>query len=1407
MASIQSLGIGSGLLTNELVDDIIATEREPAENRLNREQELLEARISAYGEISASVSAFSTALQGLSLPSTFNASTATSTNESAITATASSVSVAGDYIIEVDSLAAKHSLASGAYENLDDTVGSGSLTFRFGTITVDGENNYQSFAVNGASSTKTVTINSTNNTLAGVRDAVNNADFGVQASIIDDGSGFRLLFTSEESGAANSIEVVAAGDAGIRALNYNLASESAPLNAVTAAGTTDLSDGGGLAALDRTLSLSYNGVELTVDVASDPAIDTKIEALAAIQSALDAQLIANGFNVGDVVAIGTDDRLSFETVAEGVATSLEVLSEGSAAVVSGSTVLSDGFDFAANNATFSLTINGGSPVAISLTTTTASRSETIDAINAALTTAGLDADVVAELNDADELVFRGTLAGADQTIEVSALDVSGTGASAELGLSATTAAGLGGFGLNVAEGELNGSSRLLQTIKGSDARIRVNGLSVTRDSNLVAGVISGTTINLRSVTAGPVTLSVSKDVEALTDSIQGFVDAYNELKSLSDELTAFDPNAGENGQGSLLIGDSTLRGIVSRVKGMLRSSVSGLTGSIRSLSEVGISTNQNNRFQLSFNRNVFAEKYAQSPDEIKALFANAGSTSDSQISFVASSALTVPGTYDVEVTALATVGSFTGIAAPGLASGNIVIDEDNDNFSMKLNGVSANITLSQGTYATADELAQQIQLQINSDSVYKAGNHSVTVAFDDSTNRFVLESNVYGSNSSIKFTASDSAFADTFGLVQAGQGPFQGNQLGGLATATGASSENFASPMLIDSDTSFELDIGGISTGLLTLPGSSGSPISYNTPDDLIAAITSQIDADGAFLAKPAKTSAGEVLVAGSDFSVANRSFTLSLDGGETAIEVLVDGDSALTAFGGETPGTMANTLAAVQAAIDSTALNGVVTASLDINDRIVFSTVVTGDAQTLDVIKNGTGATLAGSSSLTGGGFDFASRAASFDIAIDGEDPITITLASATISSSETLEAIQESLNDAGLGARVTASLDGSDQLVLSRTSAAGSNTSIELSNVGGSALTELGLSDGTVSGLDGFALSLGSNSGADAMVVSIDYVFGDTTSLGRLVFSSNNTGSVIEFDNVSTAAATKLGVFIGDGTVKTATDGLNVAGKINGIEATGTGQLLRAGTGNTPAKPGFYLNTTIGNLASSTTNDSFSITVDGVTSSEISLGTIINTDTAAVAASLQAAINGNPALLAAGIGVKVEFDVRTGGFGIISRTTGPTSSVTLASVSGNAGTIFGFAAGAGIFGAKGTAARGAPDASAGLSLRVTGGAIGSRGSVSFVRGIANQLDTLLDSFLDTNGLLRNRTNSLNKELEGIADERVNLASRLEASENRLRASFLANDLIISNLNSTADFLSSQLRLLEGLSTPNKDD
>ena len=166
MASISSLGVGSGLLTSELVDDIIAAERAPADLRLDSDQAITEARISAFGEIVSSLSSFDSALQSLNLTSTFNANTATSTNEALVSATASSISTSGNYTVQVSQLAANHSVASGAYATVDTVVGAGVLTFRFGTITFDGSENYQSFALNADASTKTIIIDSSNNTVS-----------------------------------------------------------------------------------------------------------------------------------------------------------------------------------------------------------------------------------------------------------------------------------------------------------------------------------------------------------------------------------------------------------------------------------------------------------------------------------------------------------------------------------------------------------------------------------------------------------------------------------------------------------------------------------------------------------------------------------------------------------------------------------------------------------------------------------------------------------------------------------------------------------------------------------------------------------------------------------------------------------------------------------------------------------------------------------------------------------------------------------------------------------------------------------------------------------------------------------------------------------------------------------------
>ena len=77
MASIESLGLGSGVLTTDLVEQIISAEREVTELRLDSRQELIEAKITAYGEIQSLMSTMQTAVNRLASPSTSGATVAT----------------------------------------------------------------------------------------------------------------------------------------------------------------------------------------------------------------------------------------------------------------------------------------------------------------------------------------------------------------------------------------------------------------------------------------------------------------------------------------------------------------------------------------------------------------------------------------------------------------------------------------------------------------------------------------------------------------------------------------------------------------------------------------------------------------------------------------------------------------------------------------------------------------------------------------------------------------------------------------------------------------------------------------------------------------------------------------------------------------------------------------------------------------------------------------------------------------------------------------------------------------------------------------------------------------------------------------------------------------------------------
>ena len=133
MASIESLGLGSGVLTTDLVEQIISAEKEVTELRLDNRQELIEAKITAYGEIQSLMSTMQSAVNKLASPSTSGATKATSSDEDILTVSSSITADPGTYTVEVLNTAKSHSLATAAYESFDEIVGTGTLTFSFGT--------------------------------------------------------------------------------------------------------------------------------------------------------------------------------------------------------------------------------------------------------------------------------------------------------------------------------------------------------------------------------------------------------------------------------------------------------------------------------------------------------------------------------------------------------------------------------------------------------------------------------------------------------------------------------------------------------------------------------------------------------------------------------------------------------------------------------------------------------------------------------------------------------------------------------------------------------------------------------------------------------------------------------------------------------------------------------------------------------------------------------------------------------------------------------------------------------------------------------------------------------------------------------------------------------------------------
>ena len=206
--ALSSPGIGSGLDVQGIVAKLMQVESQPLD-LLNTQEQTVQSQISAFGTLKSALAALQSAVHSLGSPTAFRAMTATFADATVGSATVGDGAVAGTYSVEVSQLAQAHKLVSNGFSSVASAVGNGTLTFTFGTYAGG------TFTANGSVGAKTVTIGPGQDSLAAIRDAVNAANVGVTASIVNDGSanGQRLVFTSNATGAANSLKItVSDGD-------------------------------------------------------------------------------------------------------------------------------------------------------------------------------------------------------------------------------------------------------------------------------------------------------------------------------------------------------------------------------------------------------------------------------------------------------------------------------------------------------------------------------------------------------------------------------------------------------------------------------------------------------------------------------------------------------------------------------------------------------------------------------------------------------------------------------------------------------------------------------------------------------------------------------------------------------------------------------------------------------------------------------------------------------------------------------------------------------------------------------------------------------------------------------------------------------------------------------------------
>lgn len=244
---------------------------------------------------------------------------------------------------------------------------------------------------------------------------------------------------------------------------------------------------------------------------------------------------------------------------------------------------------------------------------------------------------------------------------------------------------------------------------------------------------------------------------------------------------------------------------------------------------------------------------------------------------------------------------------------------------------------------------------------------------------------------------------------------------------------------------------------------------------------------------------------------------------------------------------------------------------------------------------------------------------------------------------------------------------------------------------------------------------------------------------------------------------------------------------------------------------RSGFYIGETLSSYPDEITGfaRTFSLVIDGTTTSELKMQPQEFASGEEFAAALEGVINRDVYLQREGKSVTVDYINNT--LKITSNSVGSQSNVAVKSMSRYLYFLAGMPMGQGQAGTDLTANIGSSTITgvgnklnlegdlSGIVLEVSGTNTGKRGDLTVTNGIASTLDNLMESFLESDGLVDARIDGFNANIKSINKQRDDLVRKLEVSEQRYLKQFSNLDAMLGKMRSTSNFLSEKLSALPG--------